>query len=117
MKKLSFVPLLLITVLFIGAMIYLAFSGFHGQNIVSLPPHSAQEDSNTSEITKEGKININTASAETLALIDGIGESLSKRIISYREENGPFTSVTDLLNVKGIGEETLNQISPYIAVA
>jgi competence protein ComEA len=51
-----------------------------------------------------GPVNINTANAETLALeIKGIGEKRAQAIIQYREAHGPFKSVDDLTNIKGIG--------------
>ena len=58
-----------------------------------------------------GKVNINTADAETIAAgLHGIGPVKAKAIIEYREENGPFKSVEELLNVKGIGPKTLEKI-------
>lgn len=62
----------------------------------------------------DGKININTADAKTLMLIPGIGDALSARILAYRDENGPFTEINELTNVKGIGEGTLKKIQDYI---
>jgi competence protein ComEA len=56
------------------------------------------------------KININTASADDLASLPGIGPSYAQRIVEYREKNGPFHKVEDLLNVRGIGEKTFERI-------
>lgn len=61
-------------------------------------------------------ININTATAEQLDVIPGIGPVLAKRIIDYRTEIGGFTDVEELLEVKGIGEKTLEKILEYITV-
>ena len=62
------------------------------------------------------KVNINSASANTLAIFPGIGETLAERIVAYREEHGPYQSIEDLLNVEGIGENKLNLIRNYIIV-
>lgn len=59
-------------------------------------------------------ININTADVQTLCYLPGIGEGYAQRIVDYRNENGAYMSVTDLLNVKGIGEKRLEEILPYI---
>ncbi len=60
------------------------------------------------------KININTADADSLKLIPGIGDKLAARIIDYRKENGPFASVDDLVKVDGIGENTIKKFKEYI---
>ncbi|MFN2360535.1 MAG: ComEA family DNA-binding protein [Marinobacter sp.] len=52
-------------------------------------------------------VDINTADIETLASLNGIGESKAEAIVAYRDTNGPFQSSDDLTNVKGIGEATL----------
>ena len=52
-------------------------------------------------------VDINLADIETLALLKGVGEKRAKAIVAYRESNGQFNSVDDLLNVKGVGEHTL----------
>jgi competence protein ComEA len=62
------------------------------------------------------RINVNTASAEELTALPGIGPSYAQRIIEYREKNGPFRKVEDLLNVRGIGEKTLERIKDKVTV-
>lgn len=78
---------------------------------------STPPDSPVSEPTShEGLINVNTADQQTLMLLPGVGEVLSQRIIDYRNKNGPFSSLRDLLNVSGIGEQKLEAIIPLATV-
>lgn len=73
----------------------------------------------TKEITttsKEQKININTATLEELTLLDGLGQTKAKKIIDYRTTNGLFNTIEDILNVKGIGQTTFENIKEYIEV-
>lgn len=62
------------------------------------------------------KINLNTATAEQLQMIPGIGPAISERIIVYRDTNGPFTKVEDVLYVKGVGESLLSRLLIYATV-
>lgn len=64
----------------------------------------------------DGKIRINSASVEELQKLKGIGPAKAEAIVSYREENGPFQTVEDLLEVSGIGEKTLETIKDDIVV-
>lgn len=63
-----------------------------------------------------GKININTASAAELETLNGIGPSKAAAILRHREEHGPFTDVSDLLQVPGIGEKTLDHLADQVTV-
>lgn len=61
-------------------------------------------------------LDMNTASAEELTELPGIGESLAARIIAYRETHGSFTCLEDLLNVSGIGEKKLAALEGLISI-
>ena len=68
-------------------------------------------------VSAEDQININTADAATLATaIEGVGDAKAAEIVSYREQNGPFKSIDDLLNVKGIGEAILEKNKDRLTV-
>ncbi len=60
------------------------------------------------------RVNINTASTEQLQAIPGVGPATAERIIQFRQGNGTFERVEDLLNIRGIGESTLEKMRPYI---
>ena len=61
-------------------------------------------------------ININTASAEELDSLPGIGATLAQRIIEYREQNGPFINAEDIINVPGIGVGNYERFKDLITV-
>lgn len=61
-------------------------------------------------------ININTANAEELDTLEGIGAKTADAIISYRNKNGEFKTVNELCEVSGIGTSTLDKIKEYIKV-
>ncbi|MEA3223323.1 MAG: helix-hairpin-helix domain-containing protein [Thermodesulfobacteriota bacterium] len=58
----------------------------------------------------EGVLNINTADVTELQMLPGIGEATAQNIVAFREANGPFTSIDDLIKVKGIGEKRLDAV-------
>lgn len=64
----------------------------------------------------DGKVDINKATAETLALIDGIGEKTAQAIVDYRTKYGAFEDIAEIKRIKGIGEKTYEQIKDYICI-
>ncbi|MGD9487445.1 MAG: ComEA family DNA-binding protein [Calditrichaceae bacterium] len=68
------------------------------------------------KILKQKSININTAGQKELEKLPRIGPATAKRIIEYREQNGPFKSINDLDKVKRIGPKTIDLIEPYIYI-
>lgn len=61
-------------------------------------------------------VNINSASVDKLSTLNGIGKSTAEKIVKYREENGYFNSIEELMNVSGIGESKYNAIKENIGV-
>jgi competence ComEA-like helix-hairpin-helix protein len=76
------------------------------------PPPSRSRSSAESPV----RMNLNTADAALLQRLPRIGPALAGRIIAYRQEHGPFRRVEDVVNVKGIGPKTLEQMAPYLYV-
>ena len=64
-----------------------------------------------------GTVNLNTATQAQLETLPGIGASAAKRIIEYRQKNGGFKKVEELMNVKGIGEKSFLKLKQHITVA
>jgi competence protein ComEA len=61
-------------------------------------------------------VNVNTASADQLDALPGIGPALAARIIEYRQKNGAFKKLEDLMNVRGIGEKNFLKLKPLLTL-
>jgi len=66
--------------------------------------------------TAAAPVNLNTATAEQLATIPGVGPKMAERILDYRQKNGGFKKVEDLMNVSGVGEKSFLKMKPLITV-
>jgi competence protein ComEA len=62
-------------------------------------------------------VNLNSATVAELEGLPGIGPATAARIVEYRQKNGPFKRVEDLMNVKGIGEKSFLKLKPLLTVA
>lgn len=65
---------------------------------------------------EDGKVNLNTASREELMSLPGVGESKADSILKYREENGGFQTIEDIMQISGIKEGLFNKIKDYVTV-
>ncbi len=77
---------------------------------------TASEELEAGEEENGGRVNINTADADELMTLPGIGESKAMSIISYREEQGGFSSAEELMNITGIKEGVYSKIKDHITV-
>lgn len=67
--------------------------------------------------TAANPINLNSASVAQLQTLPGIGASTAQRIVEYRQKNGSFKKIEELMNVKGIGEKSFLKLKPLITVS
>ena len=82
-----------------------------GENTETLSLSEVEE-----RLKEARKVSINTATAEEITLIPGIGPAISSRIVEYRRENGKFHTVDALLKVKGIGPAKLEKMREYVNI-
>lgn len=75
-----------------------------------------QSGNETPQQNQDGKIDLNTATLQQLQLLPGVGEAIAQRIVDYREQNGGFKEIEELMNVSGIGEKKFEQLKPYVKV-
>lgn len=76
----------------------------------------SENDQDSIAYQNDGLININTASSSELQKLSGIGPAMAEKIIAYRENNGYFIQIEDIMNVDGIGENKFNKIKENITI-
>jgi len=86
----------------------LELPGSSGNNEISTPESSLSTDGEL--------ININTATLEELDSLPGVGPTIAQRIIDYRNENGPFSTIEEIMDVSGVGPATFDEIENMITV-
>ena len=74
----------------------------------------AQKPADAPKPASAAPININTATVTDLQKLPGIGPATAARIVEYRQKNGPFTKIEQLMNVRGIGEKSFLKLKPLI---
>jgi competence protein ComEA len=79
-------------------------------------PSSAKSSAAKGASTPSAPININTATQAQFESLPGLGAKVAERILEYRQKNGPFKKVEDLMNVKGIGEKSFLKLKPFLTI-
>src|SRR2546422_4533714 len=93
----------------VGAVLVLALAA------LPLLPGTARGATSQAPAPSE-RLNINTAGVDELVALPGIGKAYAERIVEYRQKNGPFKKVEDILNVRGIGEKTFERINDRLTI-
>lgn len=91
-------------------VIYVPFEGEIEEATADLFTGSGVSDTGTEFV------NINTAGIAELTTLNGIGEKKAQAIITYREEQGLYSTIEDLKNIPGIGDKTFENLKPYITI-
>ncbi len=87
-----------------------------GSTVFAAETLPIDKQGNSGAVIPKNVVNINTANAQELTKLKGVGEKKAEAIIAWRTENGNFKSVEDLLEVKGIGEATLEANRDIISI-
>ena len=126
MKNKISVLLAAVTVLFVGFTLGLFVGRNSGSGTVTLAVPAQMQTAPTAAATAAAEtvptetvrfpVNINTADADTLTALPGIGRVLAERIVAYRRQNDPFRAVEEIMKVEGIGEKKAEAILDLITV-
>lgn len=84
--------------------------------VLALPALAAAQETPAAAGPAVAAVNINTATQQQLEELPGIGVQTAIRIIEFRQKNGPFRKVEELMNVKGIGEKSFLKLKPRLTV-
>ena len=89
-------------------------------SLLAAPPHASAQSSTRAAAKAAAPsgaiVNINTASATDLEALPGIGAKTAARIVEYRQKNGPFKKIEELMNVRGVGEKNFLKLKPQISI-
>jgi competence protein ComEA len=84
--------------------------------LLAAPVALAEQAQAPAKPTPAAQVNINTASADQLEGLPGVGPKMAARIIDYRQKNGGFKKIEDLMNIQGIGEKNFLKLKPLITL-
>lgn len=107
-----------------GMLLVSSQSAIESSAVINSEPESPAADQPSSALSESSQdesavfpVDLNTADAALLDTVPGIGEVIAGRIIEYRNSVGKFKTVDELLNIKGIGEKTLEEMRDYLTVS
>lgn len=107
-----------------GMLLVSSQSAMESSAIVNSEPESSAAEQPSSALSESSQsesavfpVDLNTADEALLDSVPGIGEVIAGRIIEYRNSVGKFKTVDELLNIKGIGEKTLEEMRDYLTVS
>ena len=83
---------------------------------VPLPALAQAKGAAAPKAASTAVVNINTATAADLDSLPGIGAKTAARIVEYRQKNGPFKKIEELMNVRGVGEKNFLKLKPQLTV-
>ena len=83
---------------------------------LAIGPVSVQAQKSGGDTVKAEKVNLNTATAEQLESLPGIGPASAKNILEYRDKVGKFNRIEEIINIKGIGEKKFLKIKNRLTV-
>jgi competence protein ComEA len=112
MRRLMFALVILVATLISGA----STSWAQAQAARGAQP-ARTGSSSKARATAANPVNLNSASAAQLQTLPGVGASAAQRIVEYRQKNGNFKKIEELMNVKGIGEKSFLKLKPLITVS
>jgi comEA protein len=98
----------------VGVIVVLLGAFLCGPAVRAQQPASPAVDAG--KTATQPSLNLNTATLAQLETLPGVGPSLAGRIIEYRQKNGPFKKVEELMNIRGIGEKNFLRLKPLVTV-
>jgi competence protein ComEA len=86
-------------------------------SLSSAPPIEAQRTTKPAVAASTEIVNLNTATAPQIAALPGIGAKTAELVVQYRQKNGPFKKIEEIMNVRGVGEKSFLRIKDRLTVA